>query len=117
IKYQALLNLETRGQATYYDAANDLEIDVYALLDGIEAPDERKARPLQQLLVRYFNMEELRQLCFDLHIDHEMWPDAGKQALTRNLVLHFLKHGRLAILEKKIGEERPHAYFSTVHDF
>jgi hypothetical protein len=28
-------------------------------------------------------------------------------ALARNLVLHFLKQGRLAVLEKKVGEERP----------
>ncbi|MBE2197756.1 MAG: leucine-rich repeat domain-containing protein [Anaerolinea sp.] len=107
IQYQALLNLETRGQATYYDAANDLEIDVYALLDGIEAPDERKARPLRDQLVKHFNMEELRQLCFDLHVDCEEWPDKGKSALARNLVLHFLKQGRLDVLARKVGEERP----------
>lgn len=107
IPYQALLNLEARGQATYYDAANDLEIDVYALLDGIEAPDERQARPLQTQLVKHFNLEELRQLCFDLHVDLEMWRDDGKPALARNLVLHFLKQGRLAVLARKVGAERP----------
>lgn len=107
IQYQALLNLEARGQATYYDATNDLKIEVYALLDGIEAPDERAVRPLQRQLVELFNMEELRQLCFDLGVDPETWRDDGKPALARNLVLHFLKQGRLDVLAEKVKEERP----------
>ena len=45
----------------------DLEIDVYALLDGIDAPDEQT----QHQLVKHFTIEELRQLCFDLYVDPE----------------------------------------------
>lgn len=107
IKYRALLNLEKRGQAAYYDADNDLEVDVYALLDGIESPDERAARPLQRQLVEYFNKEELYRLCFELGVDHEMWPDEGKPALARNLVLYFLRQGWLALLQEKLWEDRP----------
>ncbi len=107
IKYRALLNLEKRGQATYYDADNDLEVDVYALLDGIESPDERAARPLQRQLVEYFNKEDLYRLCFELGVDHEMWPDEGKPALVRNLVLYFLRQGWLTLLQEKLWEDRP----------
>ena len=107
VRYRALLNLESRGIPSHYDPDNDVVLDVYALLDGIEAPDERAARPLRQLMVERFNMDELRTLCFDLGIDIETWPNEGKPALVRNLVLHFLKQGRLSVLEEKVREERP----------
>lgn len=51
--------------------------------------------------------DELRTLCFDLSIDIETWPNEGKPALVRNLVLHFLKQGRLSVLEEKVRQERP----------
>ena len=107
IQYQALLNLEAKGITTYYDPVNDMELDVVALLDGIEAPDERAARPLMKTMIEHFNMDELRTLCFGLGIDCEMWPDQGKPALVRNLVLHFLKQGRLKLLEEEVMKERP----------
>ena len=108
VRYRALLNLESRGIATHYDPDNDVELDVYTLLDGIEAPDERAARPLRQLMVERFNMDELRTLCFELGLDIETWPNEGKPALVRNLVLHFLKQGRLSVLEEKVRGERPY---------
>jgi internalin A len=108
VRYRALLNLESRGIATHYDPDNDVELDVYALLDGIEAPDERAARPLRQKMVERFNMDELRTLCFELGIDIETWPNEGKPGLVRNLVLHFLKQGRLDVLAEKVRGERPY---------
>ena len=107
IPFQALLNLEAKGITTYYDAINDVEFEVTAVLDGIEAADERAARPLRQKMIEHFNMDELRTLCLDLGVDIETWPDQGKPALVRNLVLHFLKQDRLVILEEAIRKERP----------
>jgi internalin A len=46
ILYRALLNLEARGSVTHYDPTHDVEINVRALLDGIEAPEERDLREL-----------------------------------------------------------------------
>ncbi|MAT98217.1 MAG: hypothetical protein CL608_13815 [Anaerolineaceae bacterium] len=59
-------------------------------------------------MVERFNMDELHTLSFDLGIDSETWPNEGKPALVRNLVLHFLKQGRLSILEEKVRGERPY---------
>jgi hypothetical protein len=50
--------------------------------------------------------DKLRTLCLDLGIDNESWPKEGKPALVRNLVLHFLKQGRLSVLEEKVRGER-----------
>ncbi|MBE2197213.1 MAG: GTP-binding protein [Anaerolinea sp.] len=107
IPYDVLIEQEKRGQLEYYDPYIRCDVSVHELLDGIEEPDERAARPLQQVLVRYFNVEELHQLCFELHVDWEEWPDKGKSALARNLVLHLLNQGRLAALEERVRGERP----------
>ena len=46
IGLQELLNLAKRGHQTYYYAKIDDDLDVRALLDGIESPDERRGEDI-----------------------------------------------------------------------
>ena len=107
IQYRALLNLEARGIFTHYDPANDVEIGVPALLDGIETQAERDVRALVHNLIRQFDIAELRHLAFELQIDHEDLPGETKMDLARELALHCQRRGRLAELEQVVREKRP----------
>jgi internalin A len=107
IQYRALLNLEARGIFTHYDPGNDVEIDVRALLDGIETQAERDVRTLVHKLIQQFDVAELRHLAFELQVDHEDLPSETKMDLARELVLHCQRRGRLAELQRVVGEKRP----------
>ena len=49
---------------------------------------------LRDFIDRYFDDNELRDLCFDLDIDYESLPAVGKSAKARELVAYCLRHGR-----------------------
>jgi internalin A len=107
IQYRALLNLEARRIFTHYDPANDMEIDVRALLDGIEMEAERDVRVLANKLREQFSRGDLRQLAFDLGVDHEDLPGDTKTDLARELTLDCQRRGRLAELARVVERERP----------
>ncbi len=107
IPYRALLNLEARRIFTHYEPTYDVEIDVRALLDGIESPEERDIRPLVTTLHQRFNEPELRQLAFEVLVDHEDLPGETKSDLARELALRCQRQGRLAELEERVRGERP----------
>lgn len=107
IPYQQLLNLEKRGFFRHYFAEVDAEIDVLALLNGIELPLDRGLSELRRLIMRAFNLSELRALCFELGIDYEEFP-----ATKSDFVLDFLQYvqgnGRLETLREHLQRERPY---------
>lgn len=103
ILYRALLNLEARGIFSHYDPTNDVEIDVRALLDGIESPDERDIRVLVSQMKTQYNLAELRQLAFELHVNHEDLPHHSTLTeLARELALYCQRHGRLPKLAAQL---------------
>jgi internalin A len=102
IAYHALCNLEKRGIDTHYDPVNDVELDVNALLAGIETPALRRERQLQERLMQAYDLSELQQLCFELNIDYENLPGQTKSAKTRELVQFMGRRNRLDELETKI---------------
>jgi hypothetical protein len=59
------------------------------------------------VLRRHFDKAELRQLAFEVDIDHEDLPGESKTDLARELALKCRRQGRLAELEKRVREERP----------
>jgi hypothetical protein len=56
---------------------------------------------------RYFDEEELRELCFYLQVDDENFGDAGKRAQARKLVKLMDRHGRLSELAAAVSKRRP----------
>jgi len=107
VPYRDLLNAEKRGMRLYYLAAIDAEIDVQALLNGIETPQERELSELRRHLLELFNLSDLHVLCFELGIDYEEFP-----ATKSDFVLGFLRYvqgnGRLEELLDHLRQTRPH---------
>jgi hypothetical protein len=71
----------------------------------------RQRRLLRQILTQSFNEEELKSLCFDMGIDYESLPGAGKAAKARELIGYFERRGsvNVADLVAEIVAQRPNA--------
>ncbi len=65
---------------------------------------------LRDFITKYFDYNELRDLCFDLGIDHESLPGESKSAKARELVAYCQRRNRLAELEVICRRLRPHAF-------
>jgi hypothetical protein len=64
---------------------------------------------LRKILVEQFNESEMRDLCFDLNIDHEMLLRETKGDLARELVSYCERHDVSNHLVKKVLQLRPNA--------
>ena len=62
--------------------------------------------PLRKALTRYFDLEELRTLCFDLSIEYEELPGETKSGKVTALLDHCERHGRLPFLLTYLQNER-----------
>jgi hypothetical protein len=65
---------------------------------------------LYQLVARYYNESDLRDLCLLLGIDFENLPGRGKSDKARELALYCERHGLTAKLIGLVWEQRPHAF-------
>jgi hypothetical protein len=61
---------------------------------------------LRQALVNYFDLEELRTLCFDLNVDFDELKGSGKGAKARELVQYWQRQGDLTPLIEAIRRQR-----------
>jgi predicted NACHT family NTPase len=62
---------------------------------------------LHALLTEYFNLEELRALCFDLGLDYDELRGEIKSAKARELITVMLRQSRLAALASRVQVLRP----------
>lgn len=62
---------------------------------------------LYRLLVERFSVGELRDLCFELRIDYESLPGAGKADTARELISYLDRRGRLTELIAFVQQLRP----------
>ena len=77
---------------------------------GFRVMLETSASPvvtLRQILVERFSLEELRDLCMDLQIDHESLPHNTKTALVRELVTYCQRRERVTELSAMVQRLRP----------
>lgn len=49
---------------------------------------------IRKLLTEFYNMEELRRLCFDLGINHENFPQTI-ESFVRELLIYANRHNKL----------------------
>lgn len=68
---------------------------------------------IHQLLIRLYNAEELRSLCFRLGVDYDDLPPGGREAKARELVTHLDRRGRLPELQTAVQTERPNAVWPS----
>jgi hypothetical protein len=64
-------------------------------------------RNLRQLIIQYFNEEEIRLLCFDLNIPYDVLPGREIRVKVMELIQHAERHNRLDDLLRILEEERP----------
>ncbi len=69
---------------------------------------------LHNLLNRYFSLEEIRTICFNLTVDYDSIPGEGKSAKTRELILGLSRVDRLPQLVNMVREMRPNAPWPSV---
>ena len=70
------------------------------------AHPEQLAQLLKNL-VEYFNLEDLRALCFDLGLDYDELRGEVKSARARELITVMLRQNRLTELASKLQVQRP----------
>ncbi len=65
---------------------------------------------LRQVLTTFFNLSELRTLCFDMAIAFEDLYGEGKVDKARELVAYCVRHGRVPELAARCRDLRPQAF-------
>lgn len=73
----------------------------------------KRREKLRNILVKYFNESELRDLCFQLEIDHETLGGEGHTDKARELVTYCERRGRLPDLWAACRKARPNAPWNT----
>jgi hypothetical protein len=76
--------------------------------EGINQPK------LREYIAAYFDLEELKLLCFDLDIDYENIVGDTKAGKTMALVSYCARRGELWDLVQKCGEKRPRVDWNAV---
>ena len=61
----------------------------------------------EEFLMRHFNIDELKNLCFDLKLDYAELPGMTKLTKVRSLIHYFSHEGRMTNFLNKIKERRP----------
>jgi DNA-binding NarL/FixJ family response regulator len=67
----------------------------------------RELAKLRQNLVDFFSEDELRTLCFDMGIDYETLPAAGKDSKARELVAYIERRGLVSKFTAICRNRRP----------
>jgi hypothetical protein len=62
---------------------------------------------LRIVMTMHFNLNELKNLCFDLGVDYEEFGEAGKSGMVRELIAHMRRRGRFDELVGEIKRTRP----------
>ncbi len=70
-------------------------------------PDRQKLTQLRKLLIRHFNLDELRVLCFDLGLEYEDLPGDTRTTKMHGLVEYLQRRGELPRLLDEITGLRP----------
>jgi len=63
---------------------------------------------IRQQLTAYFSDSELRDLCFDLHINYEDLPGLARSDKARELISYVARHNQSAVLLDYCRKLRPH---------
>ncbi len=79
---------------------------------NVSSPDHARLPALVDQISRYFNLEEMRDLCFRLGIEYDDLPGEGKSAQVRELVMRVQRNGRLSELLPLLQQLRPHVQWA-----
>lgn len=103
---------ETDGRWQVFSNAFATSIQRFDLT-RIDLPPRQMTR-LRQMLVKYFNEEELRTLCFDLVVDYDDLPGTGKTNKARELISYLERRDSITELLIICRELRPKAPWEDI---
>lgn len=113
IPYDHLLILQIAGHKEFIPYGSHNTVDVQPLLNAVEHTHWER-RQLRDLIKKYFNLEELRDLCFDLNINHDNLPNHQTTGgLSREIILYMERRGRMEELVSECKANRPNFQWST----
>lgn len=72
-------------------------------------PETNQLTQLHQQINAHFNEGELRDLCFNLKVEHDSLGGRGKADNARELVAYMERRGRLPDLMAAVKAARPHS--------
>ncbi|MAT95994.1 MAG: hypothetical protein CL608_02405 [Anaerolineaceae bacterium] len=86
------------------------------MTDSAESSQEKPVDPrkLLRAIDESFNMEDLRDLCFNVQVDFDNLEGAVKKHKIRELILHFDQRRRINVLITAFLEVRPHIDFDAI---
>lgn len=67
---------------------------------------------LQRQLIEHFDLSELKNLCFDLHVDYDELAGETKSGKARELVKYCHRTGKIAALVTRCQELQPHVVWN-----
>lgn len=69
---------------------------------------------LRDQITASFNIDELKDLCFELQIDYEDLPGDSKRAKVRELIEYCQRHGLIPDLKQQVHSSRPELNFQEI---
>lgn len=82
-----------------------------------QQPSQENPSPLTQLrqqMAVYFSLEELRTLCFDLHVNYDELPNPGLTPKIRDLIRLLKQNDSIHELHTVVSQARPHITWPTL---
>ncbi|MFL7837850.1 MAG: hypothetical protein ACK2U0_09110 [Candidatus Promineifilaceae bacterium] len=70
-------------------------------------PDRENLIRLRKLLVKHFDLDELRLLCFDLGLDYEELARDNKSTKMHDLITYLQRREQLPLLLAEVAGQRP----------
>ncbi len=115
VDYRHLVDLEAMGEKGFVPPGLRRWVDVRSLLEGVDlAAEQREPARLRRVLVERFNLEELRDLCYDLEVDFEVLDAEDKAGKARELVAYLQRRKRLGDLIRIGKRVRTDIHWGTI---
>ena len=119
--YLELLGLIKPDKEGKCEIRNRIYEKVLEILFEIDQPDDLSSKKintgkLHDVLVTYFDEEELRSLCFDLNFTYDILSGGNKVGKARELITFLQRRKEIDSLISKLWELRPNLSFEDLYD-
>lgn len=102
------------GDYSLQESSNPVPIHRDPIIIFISESERSKAEELYKLCLTYFNLEELRELCFELNVDYDSLTGEGKSARTEALIRYLHRQSRLGQFAALVRNKRPQVNWPSI---
>lgn len=97
----------------YYPAtAEDIDLATYSHAGELTLA---QVSQLSRNICNHFNVSELRNLCFDLNVDYDVFPGRDKREKANEIIRYFGRRGLILDLLNVLQIKRPHFTWDIVN--